>query len=109
MGARSAALLAAFGRGEHDRERQRHAARGHEEDHRVARALGEGASVHEAMRVMRMRGIRRIPVVDDDETLAGIVTLDDLLEFVAEELAGLARTVRNEQTREKDRRPAACP
>ena len=49
---------------------------------------------------MRARGVRRMPVVDARGALVGIVTADDLLELLAEELSGLAHTVANEQRRE---------
>jgi CBS domain-containing protein len=44
---------------------------------------------------MRDRGVRRIPVVDDDGLLAGIVSIDDVIELVAEmmrEMKGLYRS-----------------
>jgi CBS domain-containing protein len=65
----------------------------------------EDVSVFDALRLMRGRGIRRIPVLASDGTLAGIVTIDDLLEIVAEELNGLVRAIATEQSREtRDRK-----
>jgi CBS domain-containing protein len=49
---------------------------------------------------MRARGVRRMPVVDARGALVGIVAADDLLDLLAEELSGLARTIVNEQRRE---------
>ena len=54
----------------------------------------------DAIRVMRQRGVRRIPVVGDDGLLVGIVTVDDLLETISEQLAGLAKAIATEQSRE---------
>jgi CBS domain-containing protein len=65
---------------------------------------GEGDSVFDALRLMRGRGIRRVPVRAADGTLAGIVTIDDLLEIVAEELNDLVRAIGAEQSRETLRR-----
>jgi CBS domain-containing protein len=57
-------------------------------------------SAEVALRLMRRRGIRRVPVVSEDGTLAGIVTLDDLLEKVAEQLSDAVRAIASEQVHE---------
>jgi CBS domain-containing protein len=44
---------------------------------------------------MRGRGVRRVPVTEDGD-LAGIVTLDDLLVLLADELAALAAVIESE-------------
>jgi CBS domain-containing protein len=49
---------------------------------------------------MRRRGVRRVPVLTASGTLAGIVTLDDLLELVAEELGDVVKAIATEQSRE---------
>ena len=54
----------------------------------------------ETIQLMRQKGVRRIPVLGDDGLLVGIVTVDDLLEIIAEELDGLAKVIAAEQTRE---------
>ena len=51
----------------------------------------ETYDVHEALTRMREEGVRRMPVVNTRGELTGIVTFDDLLPLVAEELAALAR------------------
>jgi len=67
--------------------------------------IGEDVSVYEALRLMRGRGIRRVPVLAPDGHLVGIVTIDDLLEIVAEELNELVRAIATEQSREtRDRK-----
>lgn len=53
--------------------------------------------VYEAIRYMRGKGVRRLPVVDDGGGLLGIVTLDDLLALLAEELGALGRLIEHEQ------------
>jgi CBS domain-containing protein len=60
----------------------------------------EDAGVFESIRYMRDHGVRRMPVVDARGGLAGIVTLDDLLELLGEELSELSKLTRREQTRE---------
>lgn len=54
---------------------------------------------------MRSNAVRRMPVVDMTGALVGIVTVDDLLDLLAEELTALARTISNEQRREERARP----
>jgi CBS domain-containing protein len=64
----------------------------------------ENHGVLETIEVMRFKGVRRMPVVDADGRLAGIVTIDDLLEVLAEELTDIARIVSREQTHEQQAR-----
>ncbi|MGE5622299.1 MAG: CBS domain-containing protein [Bacillota bacterium] len=58
------------------------------------------ASVSDVLHLMRQRGVRRIPVTTDDGVLIGIVTLDDLLEILAEELQGFVQAITSAQQRE---------
>src|SRR5574340_1750409 len=44
----------------------------------------ESEGLFEALRFMRDKGVRRMPVVDGTGGLAGILTLDDLLSLLAE-------------------------
>ena len=68
----------------------------------------EASGMPEAIERMRARGVRRAPVVNDSGDLVGIVSLDDLLPLIAEELDALARLVGNQAGREgaKSRSPA---
>ena len=68
----------------------------------------EASGMPEAIERMRARGVRRAPVVNDSGDLVGIVSLDDLLPLIAEELDALARLVGNQAGREgaKTRSPA---
>lgn len=60
----------------------------------------ENTGVFESIRYMRDKGVRRMPVVDGDGDLIGILALDDLLDLLAEELGALARLIAREQNRE---------
>jgi CBS domain-containing protein len=60
----------------------------------------ETDSVLETLEIMRFKGVRRLPTVDSEGQLVGIVTVDDLLEAVADQLNELARIVAREQARE---------
>ena len=58
----------------------------------------------DTLKLMRARGVRRLPVVTEKGDLAGIVTIDDLLEIVAEELEDIVHAIGNEQHKETKRR-----
>jgi CBS domain-containing protein len=58
--------------------------------------LGDERSLDAVIRTMREQGVRRVPVVDEEGELEGIVSLDDLLVLLAEQLGSLAETVRQE-------------
>ena len=68
----------------------------------------EGDDLLAVLATMRERGVRRLPVVDADGALAGIVSADNLWEVLAEEVDGLVRVIRAEQTRERATRGAGA-
>jgi CBS domain-containing protein len=57
--------------------------------------------VYATIERMRFRGIRRVPVVNEAGGLTGIVSADDLLEFLAEEMGDLSRISSHQQAHEK--------
>jgi len=61
----------------------------------------ETDDIYDTMQRMRAKGVRRIPVVNADGALVGIVAVDDFLDLLAEELTALARVVSREQARER--------
>lgn len=65
---------------------------------------GEDDDLFDTIKRMRLKGVRRLPVVDRSQTLVGIVTVDDLLDLLAEQVSDLARIIQREQTRERERR-----
>ncbi|MHB9101548.1 MAG: CBS domain-containing protein [Sulfuricella sp.] len=56
--------------------------------------------VFETIALMRNKGIRRVPVVDREGGLEGIVSADDILDLLAEEMTALAKVSPREQSRE---------
>jgi CBS domain-containing protein len=54
---------------------------------------------------MRENGVRRLPVVDVDGKLAGILTLDDVLSLLAEVQYDLVAVVIGQGRRERALRP----
>lgn len=58
------------------------------------------AGALEAMQIMRVKGVRRLPVVTEEGRLVGLVAFDDLLELVTEQLSELTKVVSREQARE---------
>jgi CBS domain-containing protein len=63
-------------------------------------SVQEQEGVFETIRLMRTKGIRRIPVVNQEGGLVGIVSADDILDLLAEEMTELAKVVPREQERE---------
>jgi CBS domain-containing protein len=61
----------------------------------------ENDDVDETIKVMRQKGIRRMPVVDNAGVLIGIITLDDLIDLIAEQLKDLAELITKQQNLEK--------
>jgi len=76
------------------------------EDVMVAPALTvlEGESFIDLLRTMRRLGLRRLPVTSAAGMLVGLVTLDDALEILSEQLQTLVRAITAEQRREREQR-----
>jgi CBS domain-containing protein len=62
-------------------------------------------SLDAALREMRRVGVRRLPVVDERGELFGIVSLDDVLARLAEQLQHVAGSIRSGQRVERALRP----
>lgn len=60
--------------------------------------------ISEALKLMKTRGVRRVPVLDSEGGLAGILAVDDLIGLLAEELADISQLVEREQEKERDTR-----
>ncbi len=85
---------------------------GDPEEITVGDAMGvDLITVHEdddlmhVIEVMRDKGIRRVPVVDSDDALVGIMTVDDLLDIMSEVLVDIVHLVDVQRRREAKSRP----
>ena len=61
----------------------------------------DDTSLADALKLMQARGVRRLPVVDQAGALVGIVTSDDVIRFLAEELGQLAQLMNREEQVER--------
>jgi CBS domain-containing protein len=61
----------------------------------------EDTSLSDALRLMQERGVRRLPVVDHVGALVGIVTADDVIRFLAEELGQVVKLMNHEEQTER--------
>lgn len=57
------------------------------------RVVTEMTAVEDALTVMRTHGVRRLPVVNALGELAGVISLDDILSLLAEELWQMGRVI----------------
>ncbi len=64
----------------------------------------EGESFADLLGRLRQAGVRRLPVTAADGTLIGLVTLDDLLEHLAEQMRNVVLAIASEQRRERRER-----
>ncbi|MGR9116484.1 MAG: CBS domain-containing protein [Gammaproteobacteria bacterium] len=65
----------------------------------------ETDDVIDTLKKMRYNGIRRMPVIDANGALTGLITLDDLLELLAEQLKDLSGLIGKEQQSEMKAHP----
>lgn len=67
--------------------------------------VDDGDTVADAVDLMREHGIRRLPVTDREGALVGIVTMDDVLGLLAQELGGVVAAIQGQMRRERRMRP----
>jgi CBS domain-containing protein len=69
-------------------------------------AVSEDRGFFETTRIMSETGVRRVPLVDSEGKVTGIISLDDLMLVVGEELINIARVIDYpgpvKRTREKE-------
>lgn len=65
----------------------------------------EGDDILETLHRMRSKGLRRMPVVDANGALAGILTVDDILDLLSEELMDVVALSALQRQKEQHSRP----
>ncbi|MGB6044039.1 MAG: CBS domain-containing protein [Pirellulales bacterium] len=60
------------------------------------KTISEDASIESAMFLMRRGGFRRLPVVDANGKLVGLLSLDDVLMLLAEEFSQIGQLLERE-------------
>lgn len=70
-------------------------------------SVNEDAGIAETTELMRVRGVRRIPVTSSRGSLVGILAADDVQSLLAEEMSALASIGERAQRRESGFRKSA--
>lgn len=65
----------------------------------------EEDSVFDCLEFMKIKGVRRLPVVDADKSLIGIITMDDITAILAGMLYNVVSVVDRQQKNEIKQRP----
>jgi CBS domain-containing protein len=65
----------------------------------------EDDDIFDTVKLMRTRGVRRVPVVDNQGALTGILAIDDLLGLLEELVGDVTGVIVREQAREQKVRP----
>jgi len=63
------------------------------------KTISEWTPIESALLIMRSGKFRRIPVVDHDNKLVGLISLDDILMLLAEEFSQVGRLLKRETPR----------
>lgn len=63
---------------------------------RCVYTVRENTAIEEALRIMRAGQCRRLPVVDAAGQLAGLISLDDILDLLTEEFKTIGELLREE-------------
>lgn len=71
--------------------------------------ISERAELDEAVTAMHESGVRRLLVSDGEDRLCGLLSMDDVIQVLAEQLGGLAKIIRSGREREIGERQAAPP
>ena len=62
--------------------------------------MNQETKLLDAVKLMRVKGVRRLIVINEQGELLGILTVDDLLELVAEQLTDIVSLISNEMSHE---------
>ena len=59
-------------------------------------SVPETTGIYETLQIMKSKGVRRVPVVDDRGELVGIFSSDDFIEFIAEQMGDVVSLMKRE-------------
>ena len=68
-------------------------------------SVSEQHSLLDTLEVMKKRGVRRLLIVDQSGSLQGMLTADDAVELIAEQMNDLTRLIHKELDREQELHP----
>jgi signal-transduction protein with cAMP-binding, CBS, and nucleotidyltransferase domain len=54
----------------------------------------DGTGLFESMQFMRDEGVRRLPIIDSEGKLAGIITMDDIIRLIGQEMLYIGDVIR---------------
>ena len=60
----------------------------------------ENDELRDVLQVMRLAGVRRVPVVNNDGTAVGVIALDDAIELITGLLCDISGSIRSERHHE---------
>jgi len=66
--------------------------------------VNEDTKLLDAINIMRTKGVRRVPVVNRDGGLVGILSVDDIIELLSEQISNIAKLISSEQKKEQVQR-----
>lgn len=64
----------------------------------------ESDSLSDTLKRMRVRGVRRVPVVDIEDKIIGVLSIDDVISLLASELEDIDSLILREQEHERELR-----
>lgn len=70
--------------------------------------VDEHTELEDAISVMHEGGVRRLLVRDKDNRLCGLLSIDDVIQVLSEQLSRVAQTIRAGRDREIGRRPVVA-
>lgn len=65
----------------------------------------EDDSLLDALDLMQEKGVRRLPVVDANNVLVGIITIDDITDLLTDMLSRVVKIAERQREREAEQRP----
>lgn len=68
----------------------------------VVGSISDKSDLHDALEMMRTAGVRRLVVTRGDGQVAGMLSMDDVIDGIAVDITSLTQLVKSEVERERD-------